>query len=86
MVRYKHVNYDDIAYMVLKATQIKGSPQPLRLLVNDLSRHMDLGIDASRVARKLGSKVVERYEDYPVYGIDGNVETLIKKVTTMVVP
>ena len=76
MPRYKHVNYRHVCDMVRTITEIKGTPQPLRLLVDDLSRHMSLGIDTSRVMRLLGDKVVEKVEQ------DGDV----RRVTTLVIP
>ena len=75
MPKYKHVNYNHVRDMVLTITKIKGEPQLLKLLVDDLSRHMSLGIDTHRVMRLLGDKVVEKCEY-----IDG-----VMKVTTMVV-
>ena len=62
MPKYKHVNYKHVCDMVKKVTLIRGEPQPLRLLVDDLSRHTGLGIDTSRVRQMLGDKVVEKYE------------------------
>jgi hypothetical protein len=76
MPKYKHVNYKHVCDMVKKVTLIKGSPQPLRLLVDDLSRHTGLGIDTSRVRQMLGDKVVEKVEQ------DGDV----RRVTTLVIP
>jgi hypothetical protein len=75
MPKYKHVNYNHVRDMVVTITKIKGEPQLLKLLVDDLSRHMSLGIDTHRVMRLLGDKVVEKCEY-----IDG-----VMKVTTMVV-
>lgn len=59
MPKYRHVNYKHVCDMVVTITKIKGEPQPLKLLVDDLSRHMNLGIDATRVKNMLGDKVVE---------------------------
>jgi hypothetical protein len=75
MPKYKHVNYNHVRDMVVTITKIKGEPQLLKLLVDDLSRHMSLGIDTHRVMRLLGDKVVEKCEY-----IDG-----VMKVTTLVV-
>ena len=76
MPKYKHVNYRKVSDMVLKVTLMKGSPQPLKPLVDDLSRHTGLGIDTSRVRQMLGDKVVEKVEQ------DGDV----RRVTTLVIP
>jgi len=63
--------------MVYKVVQIYGQPMPLKALVGDLSRNMNLGIDTKRVFDGLGSKVVEKVEDLP----NG-----VRRVTTLVVP
>ena len=75
MVKYKKVNYSHVRDMVVTITKIKGEPQPLKMLVDDLSRHMSLGIDTHRVMQMLGDKVVEKCEY-----VDG-----VMKVTTLVV-
>jgi len=76
MPKYKHVNYNHVRDMVLTITKIKGEPQLLKLLVDDLSRYMSLGIDTHRVMMLLGDKVVEKVEQ------DGDV----RRVTTLVIP
>jgi hypothetical protein len=76
MPKYRKVNYSHVRDMVVTITKIKGEPQLLKLLVDDLSRHMSLGIDTHRVMRLLGDKVVEKVEQ------DGDV----RRVTTLVIP
>jgi hypothetical protein len=72
--------------MVLRVAQIKGQPMPLKALVDDLSRNMNLGIDTVRVFQGLGSKAVEKVEEIPIYGKDGNYECTLYKVSTWVIP
>jgi len=76
MPKYRKVNYSHVRDMVVTITRMKGSPQPLKTLVDDLSRYMSLGIDTCRVQRLLGNKVVEKVEQ------DGDV----RRVSTWVIP
>jgi|WetSurMetagenome_2_1015567.scaffolds.fasta_scaffold123117_3 hypothetical protein len=86
MPKYEPVNYRTICSMVLRVVQMKGQPMLLRDLVSDMSRNLNLGIDTKRVFDGLGSKVVEKVEEIPVYGLDGNQECVICRVTTWVIP
>jgi len=72
--------------MISTVVAIKGEPQPLKLLVDDLSRHMKLGIDATRVYSMLGDKIVEKVEERQTYDLSGNVDGCIRKVVAYVKP
>ena len=86
MPKYKKVNYKHVCDMIKTITTIRGEPQSLKELVSDLSSQRKLGIDTVRVCQMLGDKIVEKVEEVPIYGKDGNYECTLYRTVTMVKP
>ncbi len=86
MPKYKPIDYRDICDMVETITKMKGEPQRLADVISSIEKHMDIGVNPVKVCHMLRHKIVEREEDVPVYGLDGNVECYVRKITTLVIP
>jgi hypothetical protein len=86
--RYQHIDYNSIAASAVTAAKILNKSIPLKDFVSRVSRDKDLCIDPVRVYSILErqGKAVERCEDVPVYGLDGNQNGVIKRVTAWVRP
>jgi hypothetical protein len=84
MPKYKPVNYRNMCNSVLFVTRAWGSPQPLKKVVERIEHETDLGVNISLIKQGLGNHIVEHVDEIPTYGLDGNVNGCIKKVTTLV--